>query len=198
MKRRSFLKTTGTAGLITVITPSGIVQAFGQKTNSSLEDSFRNPPASAKPQTWWHWMNGNVTKEGITLDLEAMKHVGVGGFQNFDAGTLIPKGAIVYLSPEWIELKKHTIKEASRLGLEFTMHNCPGWSSSGGPWITPDLAMQQVTWSEAYITGGKQININIPQPFTKLDYYRDVCVVAFPSLPGEASLESLLSKATTG
>jgi hypothetical protein len=143
-------------------------------------------------------MNGNVTKEGITLDLEAMKRVGVGGFQNFDAGTLIPKGAIVYLSPEWIELKKHTIKEASRLGLEFTMHNCPGWSSSGGPWITPDLAMQQVTWSEAYITGGKQININLPQPFTKLDYYRDVCVVAFPSLPGEASLESLLSKATTG
>ncbi|GEO12291.1 glycosyl hydrolase [Segetibacter aerophilus] len=198
MKRRSFLKTTGLTGLVTVITPTGIVQAFSQKKASALEDSFINPPASAKPQTWWHWMNGNVTKEGITLDLEAMQRVGVGGFQNFDAGTLIPKGPITYLSPEWIELKKHTIKEAERLGLEFTMHNCPGWSSSGGPWITPELAMQQVSWSESFIAGGKQTNIELPQPFTKLNYYRDECVLAFPSLPGEMPLQNLLSKATAG
>jgi hypothetical protein len=197
MKRRSFLKTTGLTGLVTIITPTGIVQAFSQKKVSALEESFITPPSSAKPQTWWHWMNGNVTKEGIRLDLEAMQRVGIGGFQNFDAGTLIPKGPVIYLSPEWIELKKHTIKEAERLGLEFTMHNCPGWSSSGGPWITPDLAMQQVTWSEAYMTGGKEINVHLPQPFTKLDYYRDECVLAFPSLPGEVAFEFLLSKAST-
>ncbi|MBD0294846.1 MAG: glycosyl hydrolase family 43 [Flavisolibacter sp.] len=197
MKRRSFIKSTGTAGLLTIISPSGIIQAFSQKTASALEEGFHQPPVSAFPQTWWHWMNGNVTKEGITLDLEAMKEIGVGGFQNFDAGTLIPKGPIVYLSPEWVELKKHTIKEAGRLGLEFTMHNCPGWSSSGGPWITPELAMQQLTWSEAYVSGGKQINTTLPQPFTKMDFYRDVYVLAYPSLPGEASIASLLSKAIT-
>lgn len=196
MKRRSFIKTTGAAGLVTIISPSGILQAAAQKTAAALEEGFRQPPASAHPQTWWHWMNGNVTKEGITLDLEAMKEIGVGGFQNFDAGTLIPKGPVVYLSPEWVELKKHTIKEAERLGLEFTMHNCPGWSSSGGPWITPELGMQQLTWSEAYVSGGKEINTTLPQPFTKLNFYRDVCVLAYPSLPGEASLASQLSKAT--
>lgn len=197
MKRRTFLKKTGSVGLFTLITPSGLVQAFGQKTTPALEEGFRNPPASAQPQTWWHWMNGNVTKEGITLDLEAMKEAGVGGFQNFDAGTLIPKGPVVYLSDEWIALKKHAIKEAERLGLEFTMHNCPGWSSSGGPWITPKLGMQQLTWSEAFVTGGQPVNKTLPQPFFKLDFYRDVCVLAYPSLPGEASLASLVKAVTT-
>ncbi len=94
------LKTSGTAGLLTIISTSGIIQSFSQKTALALDEGFHQPPASAFPQTWWHWMNGNVTKEGITMDLEAMKEIGVGGFQNFDAGTLIPKGPIVYLSPQ--------------------------------------------------------------------------------------------------
>lgn len=182
MKRRDFLKSTGMIGAATIITPWGIIQnrKILQQADS-LEADFMKPPASAKPHTWWHWMNGNVTKEGITLDLEAMARVGIGGFQNFDAGTGIPKGPIVYLSPEWLELKKHAIAEANRLGLEFTMHNCPGWSSSGGPWITPDLAMQEVKFSEVTIDGGKQVNITLPKPATKIDYYKDICVLAFPS-----------------
>jgi hypothetical protein len=159
MKRRTFLKNTGTLSLAALITPMGIVQVKGGSATASsvLEDNFRTPPWSARPHTWWHWMNGNVTKEGITLDLEAMARVGLGGFQNFDAGTGIPKGPVEYLSPEWLELKKHAIREADRLGLEFTMHNCPGWSSSGGPWITPDLAMQEVTWSELVYRGEKKL-----------------------------------------
>ena len=197
MKRRSFFKTSSSVGLLAIISPFGIIQSFSQQKALTLDQGFRRPPAVAFPQTWWHWMNGNVTKEGITMDLEAMKEIGVGGFQNFDAGTLIPKGPIVYLSAEWIDLKKHAIKEAERLGLEFTMHNCPGWSSSGGPWITPELAMQQFSWSEAYIKGGNQVTATLPQPFTKLNFYRDVCVLAYPSLPGDSSLLSLLSKATT-
>lgn len=123
MKRRTFLKTTGSAGLLTIVTPTGFMQTLAQKPVSSLEKSFLEPPSQAKPQTWWHWMNGNVTKEGITLDLEAMKKAGLGGFQNFDAGTGIPEGPVKYLSPEWLSLKKHAISEAERLGLEFTMHN---------------------------------------------------------------------------
>lgn len=185
MKRRDFLKASGVVGAATVITPWGILQSNTVNILSqadTLEASFMSPPASAKPHTWWHWMNGNVTKEGITLDLEAMARVGIGGFQNFDAGTGIPKGPIVYLSPEWLELKKHAIAEAQRLGLEFTMHNCPGWSSSGGPWITPELAMQEVKYSEVTIEGGKQVTIQLPKPPTKIDYYKDICVVAFPSV----------------
>ncbi len=196
MKRRDFLKSTSAAGLVTIITPTGIVEAFTRQATGSLDAGFANAPMASWPQTWWHWMNGNVTKEGITLDLEAMKRIGVGGFQNFDAGTLIPKGPIVYLSPEWIELKKHAIKEADRLGMEFTMHNCPGWSSSGGPWITPELNMQQVTTSEAFFTGGQQISTVLPKPTAKLNFYKDVYVFAFPSLSGERDMKDLVAAVT--
>jgi hypothetical protein len=71
------------------------------------------------------------------------------------------------------------------------MHNCPGWSASGGPWITPELAMQEVTWSETYISGGKQINIDLPKPANRLNYYRDIAVIAFPSLEGEDLLQTV-------
>ncbi|GAB4034870.1 glycosyl hydrolase [Spirosoma gilvum] len=202
MKRRTFLKNTSTAGLAALVTPVGIIEinrkptTLDTKAAESFADAFVNPPMSARAQVWWHWMNGNVTADGITRDLEAMQQIGLGGFQNFDAGTGIPKGPVVYLSPEWLSLKQHAMKEADRLGLEFTMHNCPGWSSSGGPWITPELAMQEVTWSEAYITGGQAVTVSLPQPPTKLNYYRDVVVLAYPSLPGEAALSTLVNKIT--
>src|SRR5580765_2361586 len=103
----------------------------------SLEQGFLQPPSSAKPHTWWHWMNGNITKEGITADLEAMQRVGVGGAQIFNVDCGIPHGDVQLMSPEWRELFKHAIKEADRLGIEICVHNCAGWSSSGGPWNTP-------------------------------------------------------------
>ncbi|MEJ7683254.1 MAG: glycosyl hydrolase [Segetibacter sp.] len=199
MKRRTFLKTASSAGLLTIVTPTGFMQTLAQKPVSLLERSFLEPSAQAKPQTWWHWMNGNVTKEGITLDLEAMKKAGLGGFQNFDAGTGIPEGPVKYLSPEWLSLKKHAISEAERLGLEFTMHNCPGWSSSGGPWITPEISMQQMTWSEATVRGGQTVSIKLQQPFSVLNYYKDTVVLAYPALTGEAkSLTDLVTKVTSG
>lgn len=182
MKRRQFIKSVGTAGLFTFITPTGIVQALGNATASNLETDFLRPPASARAHTWWHWMNGHITKDGITRDLEAMKRVGIGGFQNFFVGTGIPKGPVEYLSAEWLELMKHTIKEADRLGLEFQMHNCPGWSSSGGPWITPELSMQQVVWSETFVKGGRSIQMRLPQPFKRANFYKDTYVIAFPSV----------------
>lgn len=202
MKRRTFLKNSSTAGLAALVTPAGIIEfnrkpkALDTEAAESFVEAFVNPPMSARAQVWWHWMNGNVTADGITRDLEAMQQIGLGGFQNFDAGTGIPKGPVVYLSPEWLSLKQHAMKEADRLGLEFTMHNCPGWSSSGGPWITPELAMQEVTWSETYLTGGQPITLSLPKPPAKLNYYHDIAVLAFPSLPGDASLASLMAKIT--
>ena len=44
-------------------------------SGDALAEGFRSPPDSAKPRTWWHWTNGNVTEEGITKDLEWMKRV---------------------------------------------------------------------------------------------------------------------------
>jgi hypothetical protein len=192
MKRRDFIKLTSATGITTLITPTGIMQAMIPKPVSTLENSFLNPTNAAKPGNMWFWMNGHVTKEGITLDLEAMGRVGIGAVFNFDAGTGIPKGPLKYLSPEWFEVKAHALKECDRLGIDFCMHNCPGWSSSGGPWITPEMSMKTLTWSETTfnIVTDAQLPIGIPtesillpKPPIKLDYYKDVVVLAFPALP---------------
>jgi hypothetical protein len=194
VKRRTFIKHTGAAGLIIFVNSSEAFQSANQIDDVALERNFLHPPSSAYPLTYWFWMNGNVSKEGITLDLEAMKRIGVAGVFNYDVGTGIPKGPIEYLSNEWLELKKHAMREAARLGLEFTMHNCPGWSASGGPWITPELSMQQVTWSESYVGGGKQISQLLPLPAQRYHYYRDIAVIAFPSLEGEELLQDVKLK----
>lgn len=171
---------------------------FLKVAEDGLEAGFHNPPHSAKPYTWWHWMNGNIATDGITRDLEAMQRVGIGGFHIFQVSAGIPKGPVDYGSSEWLQLLQHAAKEADRLGLEFAMHNCPGWSSSGGPWITPEFSMQQLVWSEVFVTGGGQVDITLPQPYTKLGYYRDAFVLAFPSLEGEDQLiQNLLSNVTS-
>ena len=54
---------------------------LAQAQGDALAQGFKDPPDSAKPRVWWHWMNGNITKEGIKLDLEWMKRVGIGGFR---------------------------------------------------------------------------------------------------------------------
>src|SRR3989442_13348412 len=184
MKRRTFIKGTA-VGAFAVFANKLPIVVIAQST--TMQEVFRRPPASARPHTWWHWMNGNVTADGITRDLEAMSRVGIGGVQMFDVGTGIPKGPVQTLSAEWIRLVRHAASEANRLGVSFTMHNCPGWSSSGGPWVTPDRAMQQLVWSETFIEGGRQVEVTLPRPVAKLNYYRDAIVVAYPSLPGEVT-----------
>jgi hypothetical protein len=147
----------------------------------SLESGFLNPPDSARPQTWWHWMNGNITKEGISADLEAMKQIGLGGatIVNVDCG--IPRGSVAFMSPEWREDFRFAVQEANRLGLELCVENCAGWSSSGGPWNTATNAMQRVTTSEVRVSGPTNFNATLPQPRTRLDFYRDIAVLAFPA-----------------
>jgi hypothetical protein len=146
-----------------------------------LERGFQNPPESAKPQTWWHWMNNNVTREGITADLEAMKRAGLGGAHIFNISWGIPDGfPITSLSPEWYAMVNHAVKEADRVGIELGLHNCPGWVSSGGPWITPELAQQRVVTSEQMVQGPTRFSAVLPQP-PIYGHYRDVAVLAFPT-----------------
>lgn len=161
--------------------PSGSNYPVKTKSIEELEKDFAQLSPKARPYTYWFWMNGNITKEGITKDLEAMHRIGVGGVFNLEGGTGIPKGPVTYLSKEWSELKAHAIKEAARLGIDYVMHNCPGWSSSGGPWVTPEHSMQKLTWREQEVAGGKLIDIVLLQPSTELDYYKDIAVLAFPS-----------------
>ncbi|MEW6743216.1 MAG: glycosyl hydrolase [Planctomycetota bacterium] len=158
---------------------------------NELAQSFVNPPHSAKPHTWWHWLNGNITAEGITADLEAMKRAGVGGAQIFNVDCDIPAGDAPFLSDRWRRLVRHAVAEADRLGLELCIHNCAGWSSSGGPWVKPEHAMLVVTTSERTVRGPAQFDEDLPQPATKLDFYRDIAVLAFPTPGGSSELDTL-------
>ena len=156
---------------------------------SALEDLFVQPPASAKPHVYWYWMCGNISREGITADLEAMHRAGIGGAAIFNIGGHGRREAdrrVRVMSSEWRDLMRHAIREAGRLGIEINLNNSmAGWSSSGGPWITPELAMQIVTWSEVPVHGGTQFDAVLPQPPTRLDYYREIAVLAFPTPAAE-------------
>jgi hypothetical protein len=150
-----------------------------------LAQGFDAPPTSARPQTFWHWMNGNVTPEGITLDLEAMARIGVSGVMIFDGSDYLPAGPVNYLDPKWRALMQHAFKEGRRLGIQVGLHNGPGWSSSGGPWVQPAQSMQQLVWTETTVAGGQRLVVDLARPQTNLGHYRDAYVIAFPALPAE-------------
>ena len=155
--------------------------AFGlpEQKEPSLEERFTKPSYEAKPWVYWFWMNGNVTEEGITADLEAMNRVGIGGAQIFSVASHLPKGPIKFNSPEWFEMVKHSAVEARRLGIELGIHNCAGYTSSGGPWNTPENGMKVVVTSEKKVMGLTQFKGKIQQPPTRFGFYRDIAVLAF-------------------
>jgi alpha-L-rhamnosidase/Concanavalin A-like lectin/glucanases superfamily len=172
-----------------LVVPATLLVA-ARLTASGLENGFSAPPREARARVLWMWMNGNVTADGITRDLEAMKRVGLGGALVFNIGEFIPQGPVAYGGPEWQELMLHAARECDRLGLDLAMHNSPGWSSSGGPWITPENAMRQLVWSETFTTSsgdGSPLKLDLPQPLTHLGHYREIRVLAFPTLPGDAA-----------
>ncbi|WP_298495823.1 glycosyl hydrolase [uncultured Algibacter sp.] len=145
-----------------------------------LESGFQNPPNQAKARTWWHWISGNVSKSGITKDLEAMKQVGIQEAQLFNVHLGFPKGGITYLSEAWLDLFHFAASEAKRLDLELAFHNSAGWSSSGGPWVTEENAMQTVVFSEIIVNGEQEFKGELSKPETKFSYYNDIAVLAFP------------------
>lgn len=125
----------------------------------SMEAEFRDPPSSARPRVWWHWMNGNVTKDGIAKDLAWLKSIGIGGVQNFDASLDTPQVVekrLVYMHPDWKDAFRFAVGEADRHGLEFAIAASPGWSVTGGPWVAPQDGMKKLVWSETVLTGGKR------------------------------------------
>lgn len=195
LDRRTFVAGAA-AGALTV--SFGLPRGAGATKAGSMDASFRTPPPDARPHTWWHWMNGNVTADGITRDLEAMARVGVGGVQMFDVGVGIPQGPAGVLSPLWVKLVRHAVSECDRLGLSFTLHNCPGWSSSGGPWVTPELGMQQLVWSEAAVAGGDAVDVQLPQPLTRLGHYRDALAVAIPANAADAAQGQIVRASVGG
>ncbi len=170
-----------------------------------LSKGFSVPPASARPWVFWFWINGNISKEGITADLEAMQRIGIGGvlWMEVSGPWWAPDGKVTALSPQWHEAIQWAVRECDRLGMEFDISVDFGYGS-GGPHITPELSMQKLYWSETEVEGGQRVSTLLPKPevaknlsawlrpgaeigtrvreqIEQMDSYRDVAVVAIPS-----------------
>ena len=156
----------------------GIQSVAGQ----TIEDVFMNPPAEAKPIMIWQWMDGMISEEGITADLEAYQKAGIGGVQNFQVGGtaqgLVKDTANAIGSERWQQLMRFAISECRRLGLTFGTHNCPGWSSSAYPTVKPEFSMQKLVWTMVKSQGRRHVSLK--QPETNFGYYEDIAVVAVP------------------
>jgi hypothetical protein len=173
-----------------------IASLLASTTLADLVSDFKSPPPEARPWVYWFWNNGNVTKQGITADLEAMQRVGVGGVIIMDVFERFapPPGTADYMNPEWQSLFQFSVEEAHRLGLEINMTNGPGWCGSSGPWVTPELSMQKLVCSSVTIEGGAT-PVSAPPPAKNEkrnadvfdshvpfeDFYRDVAILAYPA-----------------
>ncbi|MCF7864629.1 MAG: hypothetical protein K9L89_07560, partial [Kiritimatiellales bacterium] len=152
----------------------------GYTRAGELEENFISPPDSARPWVYWFWMDGNVTKEGITADLEAMHRIGIGGALMMGVGLGTPPGDVDFNSPLYREMYAHAAKECVRLGMKLSLHQCDGWATAGGPWITPDRSMKMLVWTTKEISGPVSSPIRLEQPLTKENFYEDVSVLAVP------------------
>jgi hypothetical protein len=177
-KTARFLRSAGFLALVLNLGGSALAQDAGDP----LEAGFKTPPNSAKPRVWWHWMNGNITKEGIKLDLEWMSRVGIGGFQNFDAALNTPKlvdKRLVFMTPEWKDAFLYATKLADQLGLEEAIAGSPGWSESGGPWVKPAQGMKKFVWSETIVQGGQPFTGTLAKPPSVTGPYQNIPLMDF-------------------
>jgi hypothetical protein len=164
----------------------GIAQAG--EAGASLEAGFDDPAMEYGPRTWWHWINERITRDGITKDLEAMKTMGYKGVHMVNLPSMGNTSAVgddVVGSEIWYEKVNFAAKECARLEMEFSFGSCPGWVA-GGPWVAPEQSMQDIFWRHKHVKGPISGPIQLPQPNKTRGWYRDVAVLAFPTIPGDA------------
>ncbi len=152
-----------------------------QPEHTLSSKDFAAPSGFAKPQTWWHWINGNVSREGIEADLREMADKGYGFARIFSVNSK-HQGPLLFASPEWFDTFKFTVETAAKYGVGIGIHNCDGWSEAGGPWITPELSMKELALKTIRVTGdGSEQSIPLPALDRKLDFARDIAVLAWPA-----------------
>lgn len=160
------------------------VAASGHENTDTLQQGFITPPQYARPHIWWHWMNGNITKEGIRKDIEWFNRIGLGGFHVFDASFSTPQvveNRLVYMTEPWQEAFKYAIELADSFGLDVAIPSSPGFSSTGGPWVKPNEAMKKIVWREMMIEGGRKIDIALPEPYTVAGKFQNYGMKKGPS-----------------
>lgn len=217
-EKREFRGRRWLLALMAVGLASGVGVAHGQ--SDSLMQGFQSPPSSARPRVWWHWMNGNITKEGIKLDLDWMHAVGIAGFQNFDAALATPqvvKHRLAYMTPEWQDAFRYAVGLGDQLNFEEAIAGSPGWSETGGPWVPPSQGMKKYVWSDTLIQGGEPFTgqlahppsntgafqnigirdlMNAPGAKSAPQFYADAAVIAFRRPDSDVTAESLHPKIT--
>ncbi len=190
--------------------------AFSKDENTNLDNlrkEFLNPPDYARPGVYWYFMDGNMSKDAITADLESMKTVGLGHVLFLEVNVGIPRGKVDFLSEEWQTLFTYAVRECERLGITMTLGVGPGWTGSGGPWVTGAQSMKHLVYSSVQISGNDDYNtISLAKPapmkpyfgegnFTPelkqkwSDYYEDVTVLAFPTPMVDFKIGDITEKA---
>lgn len=223
MKQRIFHHTI--FGIVPVFFLS--LSVFSQYKQAPLDNilykEFQKPPNAARPRVWWHWINGNISKDGIRKDLLWMHRSGIGGFQNFDAGMSTPQVVekrLSYMSPDWKDAFRLATKLADSLKLEMAIAGSPGWSESGGPWVPAQDGMKKLVWCEVQVKGCQPFSGGLPKPPattgafqnipipeetsilgihspTSPEYYEDVAVIAYRQQAADVSLSNLVPKITS-
>ena len=177
-----------------------------------VKEGFLSPPDTARPGVYWYFMDGNLDREAITVDLESMKAAGIGYALFLEVNVGVPRGKVDMLSPEWQELFAHAVREAGRLGIRIIMGSGPGWAGSGGPWVRPEQSMMHLVASAAEVRGPAAFDAVLPVPEPRTPFfgentvppdlkrirdawYRDVAVLAFPTPAVRKLIESVDEKA---
>lgn len=185
--------------LITAIVSLMIsVVSCTQRKEIISSSDFKTPPDKVKLHTWLHWLDGNITKEGLTKDLEAMKEQGIAQATILNIGLFGEKDfgvkRITFNTPEWFEMFEWALKEANRLGIAIGAHNCDGWSTSGGPWITPEMSMKQFTWTKTMVSASQSPGLKLKKPMAVRNYFKDVAVIAIKNK--DAAINSAPARVT--
>lgn len=178
----------------------------------AVKTGFINPPASARPGVYWYFMDGNMNKKSITADLESMKKAGISNVIFLEVNVGLPVGPVDFLSEQWQDIFKHAVRESKRLGIAITLGIGPGWTGSGGPWVPAEQSMQHLVSDAVNVTGGSKQKLQLPLPLPRepffgegvftlelkrqwLAYYKDVAVLAYPTLAKSDKIADVDQKA---
>lgn len=207
MRKKLFLLT-----LFIAIILASCTKNYDPGSVHKLKESFLHPPDSARPGVYWYFMDGNMTREGMTKDLESMKDKGIGQVVFLEVNVGVPRGKVDFLSEEWLDNFSHMVREAERLGITITLGVGPGWTGSGGPWVKGSESMKHLVASKTEVIGGgkKTLKLAVPKakdPYFGIhqfpqdlkerweNYYEDVAVLAFPAPKEEFLIDDILEKA---
>ncbi len=161
----TFVLTFAACSLLVAQTPTALPQAAA--THDDLLRGFLDPPNGARPRVWWHWMNGNISTDGIKLDLEWMHRMGLGGVTIFEGAIDTPQVVpqrLIYMTPQWKQAFNYAVTTARGFNMEVAIASSPGWSETGGPWVPAQQGMKKMVWTATRIEGGKPFTGTLPHP----------------------------------